>query len=339
MIPVAHSTKRTTAAGIENDGVIRTRVEDPVGTVVDKRFNFAVDGTITSAYPEGTYQEFKNEPLLSVSSEKIGSDARFIIEINEFYDSSLTGDNVPKERFLWYPYNGNAADYLDSTAAQTFTPQNPLYVLWSSGGTPASPTVALNPTNQNTKLASEYTRLGSVSARREYFKTKLIDIISDPMLLFIIMGTTLQSSYVQKSTQIDPTSSLVIDIIQDLDHPRRLQSFGFRLEMLTRAISVDSNLNDERKFNLLDGEISLDSGTVFAKIDRGLGSLIFNRSQPRTGWQFMRLGSVAATSPFTYTPPASNISSWSGTQDIATIEIQTGVPQSVTNNWLLWLRS
>ena len=102
-----------------------------MGTVTDKLFNF-------SANAEGTFREINNEPVVSVSTEKIGTNARFIITVNEFYDPTLVGENAPQERFLWYDYKTKSDEAPSSTAVQTF----PINAFWTSGGSPAVPTVA-----------------------------------------------------------------------------------------------------------------------------------------------------------------------------------------------------
>lgn len=110
-VPVAHATKQTTAIAMENDGLIRTRVENPVGTATDRRFNF-------SSLGEGQARVITEDPVTLVTSEKIGADARFVIDVTNYYDSALTGDDAPTERFLWYAYTVDEKDAPADNAVQ-----------------------------------------------------------------------------------------------------------------------------------------------------------------------------------------------------------------------------
>lgn len=315
VVPVAHATKRTTGIAIENDGVLRTRVEAPIGTAVDKRFNFATDTATSTAYGEGTSAVINNEPVVLVAAEKIGTTARFIIQVTEFYAATLLGDDAPQERYLWYDYKVKAEDAPDSTVTQTASPSSPLWVLWSSGGTPAAPTVAFNVVAQNTKLASEYTRLATLAARRETLKLALQADVFNP--------------------------ALPVWLVDNSEDER--SAFIRRFEMLTRALSIDANLNTEAKFNLLAGEIGLDAYTVAMRISSsivsggGVGSL---HGADRGGWQFFRLGSLGTGPAFPYSPP-STTNYIAYTSDVAGITL-SGVPAAVSANdgrgWLDWLR-
>ena len=88
MIPKEHATKRTTAVIITNDGIIRTRVEDPVGTATDKQFNF-------SSYAEGTFREINNEPVVSVTVIINLASVPIFSELTETTGSLLISRNVP----------------------------------------------------------------------------------------------------------------------------------------------------------------------------------------------------------------------------------------------------
>ena len=316
VIPVPHATQVTTGIAIENDGVLRTRVENPVGTAIDKRFNFATETATSTAYREGMTAAINNAPVVLVAAEKIGTDARFIIEVTEFYSAALLGDDAPQERYLWYDYKTKADDAPDSTATQTASPSSPLWVLWSSGGTPAAPTVAFNITDQNTKLASDYTRLATTAARRETLKLALqADVFSPEMSIWLVGNTEAEQS-----------------------------AFVRRFEMLARAISIDANFDTQAKFNLLAGEIGLDAYTVATHLSDqviaggGVGPL---HSETRTDWQFFRLGSLGTGPAFSYSPP-STLTYTAYTSSVAGITL-TGVPAAVSANdgrgWLDWLRT
>ena len=327
VVPSPHETKRTTMIRIPDDGQVATRVEDPMGTVTDKSFDF-------SSYDEGTDELVNNEPLISVSAQKLGADARFIISITEFYDDNLTGDSAPQERFLWYGYNVDLKDAPPDDTPLTATPQNPLYILYSSAGVnPVSPTVAYNIQAQTTTLASQYTRLGTAAERRSYLRHKIIGILESPYLMWLLGGGMMpaistQSTSNQRSVNIT------------FDRSQRVQGFWFWLEIIARAISLDSNLegaNGERNFNLLDGELSLDIVQLIGKISTSLPGDIA-KVAARTGWHFRRFGNVGSSSPYTYIVPSYNVSTMPTAHD-TTINIGSSVPSEVTTNWLLWLRS
>ena len=116
---------------------------------------------------------------------------------------------------------------------------------------------------------------------------------------------------------------------------RRNQSYMYFLEALTRAISNDDNLDSERKFNLLNGEISLPIGNVIGRIDLNLAGTIAG-SNPRANWTYLRLGSVAASSPWAYSAPT-DPTTWTATAETL-ISIGAGVGADLID-WLGYLRS
>ncbi len=318
MIPKTHATKRTTGIILTNDGIIRTRIEDPVGTATDKQFNF-------SANAEGTFREINNEPVVSVSSQKIGADARFIITVNEFYDPTLVGENIPQERFLWYDYKTKSDEAPSSTAAQTF----PINAFWTSGGTPSSPTVAFpgSYTDQVIPTPSLYTSLASTENRRNYLKQKILDNINNPLFPIWISRPLLAPA-----TTADHL----------LEHGQRQETLIYWLEMLTRSISIDINLATEQKFNFLSGECGLDGVEVITKANSLTGSQIYNGSSSRNGWRYQRLGSIGANTPWTYSPPTGP--SWTPQRYDHTIT--NGIDLRTANaigagtlDWVPWLRS
>ena len=324
LIPEAHATKRTTWIRLTGDGQITTRVEDPIGTDTDKSFDF-------SSMNEGDPSPPANEPFQFIDAGKIGTHARYIIGISEFYDQSLTGNSIPQERFIWYDYKTKADDAPDSEAIQTF----PINVLFSTAGTPDSPTRALSVTTQTTSRI--YGSLGTTAARREYLK-QLIRVNHVDHKDFQNWLAGFQYSDV---TNIDSTLNL--------DQSRL--TYWIWLEMLTRAISVNTNLEDtttpttigERKFNLLAGDASLSGVNVFNHLGSNLLDEIIESSNNRTGWTFIRLGSVADASPYTYTKPTVE-TDWGFTNSAANevanteITVRSGTTIPSGTSWLDWLR-
>ena len=327
MVPTPHATARTVMVGLEDDGIIITRVEDPVGTAVDKRFNGSSLGEGQVWVPTTDA-----DPVIEFQSEKIGADARFVIRVKQYYDQTAVEPNIPEQRFLWYAYN-DTPPYPDSTTPQTATPDTPLYIHWSGNGTPENPTPPYpkqqNPPKERTSInvSRLYGLLGTTSARREYLKAKLLAKADDPNLPHIMAGNT---------------SANIVDSPANNDLARAQQTVSFRLEMLTKAISADINLDTEAKFNLLNGEIDIKTSDVFSKIDRDAGTAI-NLNGDRTTWSFVRLGSVSddqTDPPYQYTAPLSNLATWTATAD-TTINVSTSVATNLNQGnlyWLTWLR-
>ena len=303
-----------------------------MGTATDKQFNF-------SSYAEGAFREINNEPVISVGSEKIGTNARFIITVNEFYDPTLVGENAPQERFLWYDYKTKADEAPSSTAAQTF----PINAFWTSGGSPAVPTIAFpgSYTDETIAPLNLYTSLANVDNRRNYLKQKLRAIIESSEFHVVLAGNTFNPITHQTITitfanlPSDGTEPAVVRNVT-YEMTRRKQNLTFWLEMLTRAISADVNLNTEAKFNLLNGEISLPIGDVIRNTNLSLGPTITG-SDARNNWSYLRLGTIAGN---VYTPPQTNNPIWAHTADTS-INI-AGAPPTELNTllyWMTWLRS
>lgn len=309
-VPKPHATKRTTGVWILDDGRIGTRVEDPVGTKTDKEFNF-------SSYAEGSFEQIDNEPVVSVSSQKLGTDARFIITVDEFYNSGLEGDAVPKQRYLWYEYNIDEKDAPADNAPQSATPSTPIYVIWSSGGTPASPTLPIATTTQTVTLQRQWAKLGSLDNRRQYLRRLVVDQIEHP-------------NYPQWATF--NTVAFGGDALDEVVDLQKIAMLSYFPEMLARAISVDANLNTEAKFNLLEGMANLNLGELVANINNAMVVAISNRTRDSERWSFYRIGNVGSAAPFAYTR-----GDWTHVDHSTTITM-TG-SSSIGTDWQAWLRS
>ena len=313
LVPKAHATKRTTVVQATNDGVIRTRVENPVGTDTDKSFNF-------STLAEGDPSPAANEPVVRVDTQKIGTVASYVIEVTNFYDESLTGDAVPTEYFIWYDYKTKADEAPDSETPQTF----PVTMLWTTAGTPQAPTRALSPTAQT--IGRLYQNLGSLEARREHLKGNILSYINNPD-----WGLWMAGSLSAPATNVN--NFLVVS---------RRQSFVFWLEMLTRAISIDGNLDTERKFNLLNGESTLDVKDVLPRIEGFVNDVGANveYDYSRTNWNYRRLGSIPAVSPYNYNPPTYTLQNGNPVRVQAQVDsLITLSNDTVGDSWTDWLRS
>ena len=124
---------------------------------------------------------------------------------------------------------------------------------------------------------SLYATLGSLEARRNHIKNNLNAILNNGEWNLILAGAY---SYAATS---NPFS---------MDLPLRLQSFVFWLEMMTMAVSVDSNFDTERKFNLLNGDSSLSARDVARKAHHVLRGNDPVLGDDRSTWTFRRLGSL-----------------------------------------------
>ena len=313
LVPKAHATKRTTVVQATNDGVIRTRVENPVGTDTDKSFNF-------STLAEGDPSPAANEPVVRVDTQKIGTVASYVIEVTNFYDESLTGDAVPTEYFIWYDYKTKADEAPDSETAQTF----PTTVLWTTAGTPQSPTRALSPTAQT--VGRLYQNLGSLEARREHLKGNIRDYIDSPDWGIWMAGSL----------------NIPAVVANNFVSVRTRQEFVFWLEMLARAISVDANLDTERKFNLLNGESTLSPKEIVVRAEGFVfgGNLNTMFTYDRNNWTYRRFGTVAATTPYDYTAPTYTLSDGNPVPVRATIDsLITLSNTTVGDSWTQWVRS
>ena len=219
---------------------------------------------------------------------------------------------------------------------QTF----PINAFWTSGGSPAVPTVAFpgSYTDETIAPVNLYTSLANADNRRNYLKQKLRAIIESPELHIVLAGNTF-NSITQQTLTIPlphPSQSPSLQLNVTYEMTRRKQNLTFWLEMLTRAISADVNLNTEAKFNLLNGEISLPIASVIRNTNLSLGPTIVG-SQARNNWAYLRLGTIAGN---VYTPPHNNNPIWAHTAD-TTINIG-GAPPTELNTilyWMEWLRS
>lgn len=321
--PESSTTKITQYIRIDNDFSITIGVNTS-GTLAYHYFKF------TGIPDDYTYRPDPADDNLEYAQiVKDGADESLTIRIKVFYnaaDDTLEPHEIPRAWTYGRPIDKD--HYLPGELLETLNQTFPV-IIWNTLADGATQPVA-HTANPATALTFDrrYARLGTVAERRVYLKRGLRGIIEDPMLPFIMAGTS-ANPIVAKSTQ-----TTVREIIDDREHARRQQGFTFRLEMLVRAISVDANLNTEAKFNLLNGEIELDSRNVFMRQATTLNADIANQ-MPRSGWRFRPFGSVASSSPFAYTAPT-HPTAWPTTHETS-IDVGSAVPSVVTDNWLTWL--
>ena len=319
---IISNTDKTTAIRLDDDLKITIRTEKS-GVHTDHQADF-------SNLQEGQSIPTTN-PIGWVQVTKDGSQEIGMIGVN-VYHAEDEHDTVPEEGLYWYNPSTN---YWPSTAAQAGKTIAPNPSFQDPYPVQSFPTVIFNISTagalpaQNNVNTTPIPSTEIISNRRSILKRNLNMIISDPMLPAII-GLT--SFAVINDLRIPVQSS---QITLENDYPRRLQSFWTYLEMLTRAISIDSNISDDQKFALLNGETSISPWDIFEQIPRDTAQRIRGVAS-RDGWTFNHFGSVARANPqsaWVYTAPSSP---WSRTVD-STFNIGSTSP--VTQyNWITWLR-
>ena len=324
--PVPHASWVTRAVRLDGDFTLSVAV-DKGGTVSYSYYNLqGIPDDYT--YKPSPADENLEEAVIS----KDGTNESVVFRIKMYYnasDETLEDYQIPR---AWtYGVTIDKDNYLPGTLLDSISQTFPV-TIWNTLKT------GQNPPSTNTASAvsfdSQYTRLGSIERRREYLKEKMRNTVFDPMI-GPITGFTSFRPIGEISVSAPPPPG---NINLDNDWPRRIQSFWTWLEMLTRAISIDSNLTSEQKFVLLDGEIGLSLWDIFERLDRDLCRQI-RGSASRDGWNFRKFGSVSqanSQSPWIYTAPV-QASLWS-----TTIETNIDIGSSATAtqyNWKNWLRS
>ena len=337
--PEESQDTQTTIVRIDDDLKISVRqMKGAARTDMHLNFSNMDVGDELATYPE---------PVASVRITKLGADNRATIVVKCYY---LEGEahTVPAAGVYWFDpskqYNPELGDPGDGRTAgpdpvfEGTTQQFPVLIFAPDTITPTLPA------NTASALAvpTRYTQLATLPARRQHLRTALLQRINDARLPWILAGATL-APIAAKTTPVNlpqtgpnlRTTAETINITEERELARRQQSLSYWFETLARAISVDANLNTEAKFNLLDGEVGLDTGRVFARMPLTLAASIAG-TRTRTDWQFHRFGSVAGTSPHAYIAPTHN-TLWGVTRDTG-IDIGSAVPAPVTENWINWLR-
>ena len=323
--PMPHASWVTRVVRLDGDFTLSVAV-DKGGTVSYNYYN--VQGIPDDyTYKPDPVDENLEEAVIS----KEGTNESVVFRVKVYYnasDETLEDHQIPR---AWtYGATIDKDNYLPGSLPDSISQTFPV-TIWNT----LKP--GQNPPSTNTASAISfdtlYDRLGSAAARKRDLANKVIGIINNPDLEWLLDGGMMPAISGQRTSTQE-----VITIT--FDRSQRVQGFWFWLETIARAISLDSNLegtNGERNFNLLDGELSLDLLQLIGKIPTSLPGDIAN-VMPRTGWHFRKFGDVASSSPYAYTVPSYNVSIMPTTQD-ATIDIGSSVPSEVTTNWRAWLRS
>lgn len=316
--PEISTTKVTRYVRIDNDFQLTVGV-DTSGTVAYSYYN------LTGIPDEFTYEPSPPDDNLVFSRlSKEGANESLVNRIKMFYnatDDSLEDYQIPQS---WI-YNAtiNKDNYLPSELPSSVSQTFPV-IIWNT----LEDGAAQPSTNSASVLTfgSLYTRLGTVAERRSRLKLLILEMINHPNYLQWLAGGTV-------STRNDEDATELLEEIQ------RLQTLSYFPEMLARAVSIDSNLNTQAKFNLLLGMSQLNLGQVMARAPRLLSvslSTQSGQSNPtdnRNNWSFQRIGDVAGSSPFAYTAPSGN--TWSAAAE-STITMSGS--SAIGDDWQAWLR-
>lgn len=311
MEPVAHATKTTPYVRIDNDFGITVVIND--------------NGTLTTHYYnlQGIPDEFNYFPspaddvLIEARIAKEGTDESIVFRVNMFYDDNddtLEDWQIPH---AWiYSAVIDKDNYLPGTLPDSVNQVFPI-VLWNQL-TPQQTAPGAN-TVSATIFDRRYALFGSLAKRRNEIKRLILAQLRHPNYPQWLAGGTLS-----------PRDDTDVNLL--LTHVQSLQNLSYYPEMLTRAISVDANLNSERKFNLLHGMASLNLGELISNsTTRLLPHSLVNNSDSRNNWAFQRIGAAAATSPFAYTR-----TDWTYAAD--TSIVMTG-SASIGDDWQAWLQT
>ena len=319
IIPTEDTTKKMIGLRIDQDFKLTYRITEG-GTTTNYRVNFS--GLLTD-------QTFQGSPPIGlVRTIKVGTTEQAVIEVLAYHAPGEESE-VPAEGIYWYsikdhyPFDGpveggktRAPDPAFTSTAQDFGTSG-ITIFNDPLVTPAWPTTR-NIEDSKITQTRIYGQLGSLENRRQYLKRLILNNIEHPLFSMWLVGEHINAA--------DDAGTL-------LAHVQRLQIIPYWLKMLTIAISVNSNLASEQKFNLLEGECLLNAGIVSASANSLLADQIDGgaTNHVRT-LNYRKLGDVAGSSPWKYTQ-----SSWTPEPDTTIMMTPSTIPS--TQDWLTWLRS
>lgn len=318
--PIADTTRVIKFVRFDNNFRL-TIGKDTSGTVTYHYFNFT--GIPNNYQYRPTSQHADAEFIEFAQLVKEGNDESLTVRIKMYYnenDNTLEDHQIPQ---AWsYADTINKDNYKPGTFF-TGTQTIPV-VIWRT----LDPSVQVPATSSNTAAAPSvfsglrtFQILGSATARQEYLRTKLSNIVFGDLFFTL-------------NEDSSPTASTHKAIIRFYEN-------------LTRLISIPANLDNERKFNMLNGIINLDVYDVSTYLNFGT----INRSNylgnnNRSNWLAILLGGITAAAPYTYSSPSSNTRhGWQPffQSNISGLNIvTTGIPSIITDRksgWLNWLRS
>lgn len=333
------SEKRTTFARIDDDFKVTIREEEAGKNPVHFQRNYS--GVEEGEQLDGARIE---APVEYVRVSKLDDDARCVIAVT-VYHAEDEQDTVPPAGMYWYNFKTHSAFGIPAppglqvapdpafpgSATQTF-PQVIFNISSASElrdhPVPTGNTVPVSYTAQRL-----YRRLGTLAARREHLKSLLRGIVQHQDFALWVLNSNEEADI----TQDGMTGSIGTALRNIVNLIARPQSFAIWLEMMANVISIDANLNSERKFNLLAGELELGGRDVIVKAQSAsFGTAQIASESVRqnvANWKFHRFGNVATGSPWAYSKPTA--SAWPATEE--TTIVLTGA--ALGEDWLSYIRS
>ena len=328
--PEENADTKTTYARIDDDLKITTRTEKGASHN-DYQFNYTgVDVGIDIT---------TSEPVEYVRVTKIGNDVRATIGLKCYY---LPGEanTVPAAGTYWYNpathYNPELPAEMGKTAAA-----NPTF----EGTTQTFPTIIFNTATDDSTIATTntataptiprlYARLGSLEARRAYLKNKLRAIVESKEILFDLWV---------KGETWPTTSSVVVQGNSIINFFRRSQFYVRWYKLIALTLSLDSSLDTERKFNLLNAQLDQNphllrlnfSIITAANINNPLNTSVIDN------WQFWGFGTVASSEPWAWSNPNApnfEIANLTSIITFAAGSLSSRLSANNGSDWLNWLR-
>ena len=325
IIPTEDATKKMIGLRIDQDFRLTYRITEG-GTTTNYRVNFS--GLLTD-------QTFQGSPPIGlVRTIKVGTTEQAVIEVLAYHAPGEESE-VPAEGIYWYsikdhyPFDGpveggktRAPDPAFTSTAQDFGTSG-ITIFNDPLVTPAWPTTANLETSKITQTTL-YGQLGTVEARRQYLKQLILKNVDHPLLPMWLSGGHITAANNQNTEKL-------------LEHVQRLQIIPYWLEMLTGAISVNSNLMELEKFNLLEGVCKLSAGPISSNSEATLAFDIYGGATGngnRSNFVFQRIGNVGAAPEYQYSRTNTD---WTRHADnrIAMTNSETIIGE----DWITWLRS
>ena len=333
--PVEHDDKKTTFVRIDDDLRVTTRIEEVGKSDDDSFWNFT--GVTEGDYLTGA--EAGGDPIAYVNVTKLGTDARAVISVNAYYAAN-EATTVPNAGIYWYPWKTQVdrepflrvakgeeepkegvpplAPDISEGQVQTF----PVTIFnISDNAVPGANTAAVSFTQP-----SLYTRLGSLENRRNHLKALLRNLLDHPDQNIWLAGVVQDYAHVDFRNPINTYTNRIFT--QQMRWVDRI----ILLQMWANVISINDNLNTEQKFNLINGNLSLDPYDMYFEPSpsANTGVSISSTNANVSNWTFKCFGTVGSSSPWTYTRTNWNLN----TNSIITM---TGA--ALGNTWPNWVRS
>ena len=328
---IPHATKRTTILRIDGDFMISV-----LENARNLHYNFTGLDVDNGQQLDGANV---TDPIVYVRGIKEGTDSRLIIGVNCYYEED--NQNIPNSGLYYY----STKDHFDfeeilqiqkgeSTDGKTKAP-DPMF----TNPVQQFPTQIYNVAPQGTTLSANtatplaiitapsqrlYGRLGNLTARRNHLKNLLRGHLDHPDRA--IWNAVNSAAWANTDTSLQPAQQLRV-FTPLLKRPASNIIF---LELMANLIARDINLNTEQKFNLLNGNLSLNAHDLFFEPEGIYGTdTIRGTASSSASYSVRVFGAIGSSSPWTYTR-----SDWISR---ANSLLERG--GSLGNTWTQWVRS